>query len=106
MDDLTTPTNVASKASSRTKLDKTITRSILVLFLTACTITTTSHHMVNRDLKQKAEKDSALLSVPQPRIREPAKGGLPPIPDFVKEKTAGELCIDTFLTYTITTASY
>ncbi len=47
--------------------------------------------MVNRDLKQKAEKDSALLSVPKPRIREAAKGGLPPIPDFVKKKTAGEM---------------
>ncbi|KAL7514188.1 hypothetical protein ACHAXN_011417 [Cyclotella atomus] len=89
MDNPTTPANnVASKASSRTKLDKTIARSILVLFLTACTITTTSHHMVNRDLKQNAEKDSALLSVPKPRIREAAKGGLPPIPDFVKKKTA------------------
>lgn len=74
------------------KLDRTISISLCVLFLTACIITATSHNLLNRDLKQKSEKESTstLLSVPKPRIREPAKGGLPPIPDFVKKKTAGE----------------
>ena len=86
-DNLNTTTNPSRK------LDRTISVTLFVLFLTACIITATSHNLLNKDLKQKSEKENtttALLSVPKPRIREPAKGGLPPIPDFVKKKTAGE----------------
>ena len=88
-----------SSTNQRKTLDRTISRVILVLFLTASIITTTSHNLVNRDLKHKEEKENTLLSVPKPRIREPAKGGLPPIPDFVKKQTAGECfcCIFFFM---------
>jgi hypothetical protein len=73
--------------TAKSKRDHRIqTRSILLLFLIALLITLTSHHLVNRDLHQKSQVESTLLSVPKPR--EAAKGGLPPIPDFVKKKTA------------------
>lgn len=95
------PTQASSKPPPRHKHDKTIFRTILVLFLSACVITITSHHLVNNDLRQQADKgESALLSVPRPRIREPAKGGLPPIPDFVKKKTAGIIFISSLCIFT------
>jgi hypothetical protein len=78
--------------SSRQKNDTVIFRTLLVLFLSACIITITSHHLVNSDLAQKEESgvhNNGLLSVPKPRARQAAKGGLPPIPDFVKKQTAG-----------------
>ena len=56
---------------------------------------------MNRDLKDKAKKESTLLSVPNPRIREPAKGGLPPIPDFVEKLTIGELSESICVVYSI-----
>ena len=66
--------------------NKTLQYTLIASFILATAVLVISHHAITFTTNNNAGKDKQLLSVPLPPRQEAAKGGLPPIPDFVKRK--------------------
>ena len=77
-------------AQPRSFKNKTLQYTLVSSFLLASVVLWISHHAVISSSAIAGDKQHQLLSVPLPR-RQAASGGLPPVPDFVKQKLDEEL---------------
>ena len=75
-------------AQPRSFKNKTLQYTLVSSFLLASVVLWISHHAVISSSAIAGDKQQRLLSVPLPR-RQAASGGLPPVPDFVKQKLDG-----------------
>mmetsp|Transcript_22586 Transcript_22586/g.54569 ORF Transcript_22586/g.54569 Transcript_22586/m.54569 type:complete len:511 (+) Transcript_22586:221-1753(+) len=94
-----TPGQAATQLSRQVSFkNKTLQLALLASFVLAVALLVTSHHAVTTSSASNADKQ--LLSVPLPRRRhQAANGGLPPIPDSVRDKLSNDQHDEKYLLY-------